>query len=246
MEALNFDLLIRILVAHLLSDFIFQPTNWAEKKEMHGLKSKYLYLHIAITATILMVVIWDLSLFSVVLWITGTHFIIDAIKSKLPNSSIWIFFTDQFLHLVIILLVWLCYTQQFQIFYNTISSSMLQTKLWWLFFLYLLLTIPSSVIIGKMTQKWSNEIEKGGENNKIGLKDAGKWIGIIERVLIFTFIVVNELSVIGFLLAAKSVFRFGDLKDSSDQRKTEYIIIGTFLSFALAIVVGLFYKLLIK
>ncbi|MGD9200946.1 MAG: DUF3307 domain-containing protein, partial [Chitinispirillia bacterium] len=79
-----------------------------------------------------------------------------------------------------------------------------------------------------------------------GLEDAGKWIGIIERVLIFTFIIVNQLNVIGFLIAAKSVFRFGDLKDSTDQKKTEYIIIGTFLSFTIAICIGLAVKLILK
>lgn len=246
MAAINIELLVRILVAHLLSDFILQPTQWAEKKAKHGLKTKYFYLHIAITAIVLMVVIWDLSLFPVVLWITGTHFIIDAVKSKISSSSIWVFLADQFLHLVVILLVWLSYTHQFQVFYSTVNSVVVQPKLWWLSFFYLLLTIPSSVLIGKMTQKWSNEIEEKSKPKKSGLKDAGKWIGVIERVLIFTFIIANELGVIGFLLAAKSVFRFGDLKDSSEHKKTEYIIIGTFLSFAFAIGVGLLYKLLIK
>ena len=230
----------------MLSDFIFQPTSWAEKKEKHGLKSKYLYLHIGITALTLFVLVWDLKLYLVVLLVTVAHFILDAVKSKLPNSSVWTFLADQFLHIIIIILVWLTFTHQFQIFCDTFSSIMLQTKIWWLFFFYILLTIPSSVLIGKMTLKWSVEIEKEAKVKNTGLKNAGKWIGIIERVLIFTFIVVNELSVIGFLLAAKSVFRFGDLKDSSEQKKTEYIIIGTFLSFALAIGVGLLYKLMIK
>ncbi len=32
MDALNFDLLLRILVAHFLADFIFQPTSWVKRK----------------------------------------------------------------------------------------------------------------------------------------------------------------------------------------------------------------------
>ena len=78
------------------------------------------------------------------------------------------------------------------------------------------------------------------------MKDAGKWIGMMERILIFTFILLNKLETIGFLLAAKSVFRFGDIKDTNDQKKTEYIIIGTFMSFMIAILAGIVVKLIIS
>jgi hypothetical protein len=97
-----------------------------------------------------------------------------------------------------------------------------------------------------MTHIWDSELEKAdNELDNKGLTNAGKWIGILERLLIFTFIVINEFSAIGFLLAAKSVFRFGDLKNSSEHKKTEYIIIGTFISFSFAIAAGLFYKYII-
>jgi hypothetical protein len=46
--------------------------------------------------------------------------------------------------------------------------------------------------------------------------------GDIETVINFlksTFKDINELSVIGFLIAAKLVFRFGDLKKSPEQKK---------------------------
>jgi hypothetical protein len=42
----------------------------------------------------------------------------------------------------------------------------------------------------------------------------------------------------GFLLAAKSVFRFGDLKESKDRKLTEYVLIGTLLSFGIALLAG--------
>lgn len=65
------------------------------------------------------------------------------------------------------------------------------------------------------------------------------YIGIIERILVFVFIVTNHWEAIGFLLAAKSVFRFGDLKRAKDRRLTEYILVGTLLSFGLAILSGM-------
>lgn len=71
-----------------------------------------------------------------------------------------------------------------------------------------------------------------------GLKDAGKYIGMLERLFVFLFVLTNFWEGIGFLLAAKSIFRFGDLKDTNDVKLTEYILIGTLLSFGLAILIG--------
>lgn len=241
MDALNFDLLLRILVAHFLADFIFQPTLWVEEKKEHGLKTRYFWLHIAIHLITLSLLLWDWNMWPVIVWVTIGHLIIDAIKSKLTDTGLRIFLADQFFHLLIIVSVWLIYSQQFQLFCTTISDLLNSQKFWRLSLAYLLLSMPSSVLIGKMTQKWSNDTGISGGSK--GLKDAGKWIGIMERLLIFTFIVLNEISAIGFLLAAKSVFRFGDLQSDSTHKKTEYIIIGTFISFSIAIAIGLTYKL---
>lgn len=89
--------------------------------------------------------------------------------------------------------------------------------------------------------KWKPE-----KNAEKSLENAGAYIGMLERLFIFGFIVLNQWSVIGFLLAAKSVFRFGDLSKASDRKLTEYILIGTLLSFALAIVTALGYQYLIE
>ena len=95
--------------------------------------------------------------------------------------------------------------------------------------------MPASIVITKITSKFAGDLESSSES----LKDAGKWIGIIERILILTFIILNQFEAIGFLIAAKSVFRFSELKDGKDQKKTEYILIGTLLSFSIAIIIGI-------
>ncbi|MPL93513.1 hypothetical protein SDC9_39645 [bioreactor metagenome] len=85
----------------------------------------------------------------------------------------------------------------------------------------------------------SNWTEVLNKNRDESLQNAGKYIGILERLLVFLFIVTNHWEAIGFLLVAKSVFRFGDLKESKDRKLTEYILIGTHISFGIAIVAGL-------
>lgn len=62
---------------------------------------------------------------------------------------------------------------------------------------------------------------------------------MLERLLICCFILAGHFEAIGFLLAAKSIFRFGDLKEAQDRKLTEYVLIGTLLSFGIAIATGL-------
>jgi hypothetical protein len=49
------------------------------------------------------------------------------------------------------------------------------------------------------------------------LSSAGKYIGILERLLVFTFIMVNHWEGVGFMVAAKSVFRFSDLAQAKQR-----------------------------
>jgi len=46
-------------------------------------------------------------------------------------------------------------------------------------------------------------------------------------------------SAIGFLIAAKSIFRFGDLTKHQDRKLTEYVLLGTFTSVAMTFAIGL-------
>jgi hypothetical protein len=78
------------------------------------------------------------------------------------------------------------------------------------------------------------------------LHKAGTYIGMLERLFIFIFIVIGRWEVIGFLLAAKSVFRYGDLSKAGDRKLTEYILIGTLLSFGLAMLIGITYTYLVQ
>jgi hypothetical protein len=68
-----------------------------------------------------------------------------------------------------------------------------------------------------------------------GLENGGKRIGQLERVLILLFVLSGQPASVGFLVTAKSVFRFGELKEGDGRKEAEYIIIGTMLSFVWAL-----------
>ncbi len=65
-------------------------------------------------------------------------------------------------------------------------------------------------------------------------------VGIVERIIILIFVLQNQYSAIGLLIAAKGIIRFNE-KDRQEI-KTEYLVIGTLLSMGIAIVTGLLIK----
>jgi len=93
---------------------------------------------------------------------------------------------------------------------------------------------PVGEFIRLVTAQWAEELEV----SQRGLTDAGLWIGRLERLLILAAILAEMPLAIGFLVAAKSVFRIGEVRESGNRKDAEYILIGTLLSFGLAIAVG--------
>lgn len=76
-----------------------------------------------------------------------------------------------------------------------------------------------------------------------GLAGAGRLIGYAERMLIFVFVLADAPSAIGFLVTAKSIFRFDSVQ--RERAHAEYIIIGTLLSFAYAVTLSYAVRLLL-
>jgi uncharacterized protein DUF3307 len=231
---------LQLLVSHIIGDFVLQPEKWVKSKEKKKGKSPYLYLHILIHAVILIIVLqFNIKYWLGIIIIIVSHYLIDLIKLYLIKSinNRWLFLWDQIAHLIVIAGVVNIYTT-FKINIAEIFSSRILAFI----IAILLITSVSSIIMKIIISKW----ELNGNSKGKSLNDAGQYIGILERLLIFVFIITNNWESIGFLLAAKSVFRFGDLSKSDDRKLTEYILIGTLLSFGFAIIIGLVYNYLIE
>ncbi len=70
-----------------------------------------------------------------------------------------------------------------------------------------------------------------------GLPNGGRIIGWLERSIVMLLIWMQQAEGIGFLVAAKSILRFDDIHRGQQRTTTEYVIIGTFLSFGWAMFV---------
>ena len=226
--------LVKLFLAHILGDFVFQSKKWVIEKETKKISSFKLYLHGFIHGAIVLLLFWDWKVWPLACVTALIHIIIDLLKAYniFGSNKTKSFFIDQLLHIISIFILWYFWFQPDVDFFSFIHSP----QLWVYGTGILLLTSPIGIIMQSFLYKWSDKLSKSQDES---LTDAGKYIGILERLFVFTFIVTGHWEAIGFLLAAKSIFRFGDLKEAKDIKLTEYILIGTLLSFGIAILTGL-------
>lgn len=226
-------LFIKLLLAHLLGDFIWQPNSWVTHKEANKHKSIYLYLHILLHGILAAILVGEIRFIPYAVLIAVTHGIIDLIKLNFQKSKTkrtW-FVVDQIAHLLILIGIVLLYENK------GIIDFWVTNEFWILITGFLLVTKPASIFIKTIISIWSPENQISQKDNS--LASAGNYIGILERLFVVCFILTGHFEAIGFLLAAKSIFRFGDLKEAKDRKLTEYVMIGTLISFGISILVGL-------
>jgi len=101
---------------------------------------------------------------------------------------------------------------------------------------FFVLIWPAGHIIGLLTEPFRRQLNDDEVSE--GLARAGIWIGCIERTIIYIFVLSNFVTAIAFLVTAKSIFRFGEVGKPGNRKEAEYILIGTLMSFAVAMVVG--------
>jgi hypothetical protein len=269
---MEINLLLRLLIAHLLTDFLFQPKDWVKDKAVKKVKSLKLLLHIVITTSVAYVFSGYYDNWYIPVVIFFSHYGIDLIKTYLKDNFKY-FILDQFLHILIIVFIWLTVDNNWANWIGHLSILAFEDDVLLITIAYLFATWPLGIIIGKGTQKWRNQIGKEQEKaqqkklfqttlegniNKaeelvviqeeeqsLGLANAGKWIGICERVLILTFVLMHQYTAIGFLMTAKSILRFSE-KESNTQLKTEYVLVGTLVSFTSSAILGVLVSYLLK
>ncbi|MCC7575287.1 MAG: DUF3307 domain-containing protein, partial [Methanomethylovorans sp.] len=157
-----------------------------------------------------------------------SHMAIDSVRYMKEDSLLW-FSLDQMAHVLVMLLVW--YFLLPSDTFGQVGYMLADAKIWILLTAYFLILFPAGSFIGKATERWKKEIEP---SNYEGLEKAGLWIGRMERFLILTFILNHEYSLVGLLIASKSILRF-----NADRKAGEYILIGTLASLTISVGVGL-------
>lgn len=244
--------MVRLLLAHCIGDFLLQSTTLCEgKKSLPALSGwGYQALHALIYTATVYVFIAEWQCWTLPLLVGGTHFACDVAKAFaeqrmtppaggqcgadesnkpfIDRKKMMLFLLDQIFHLGVLVGV-----------YFQLSGSLdLPPFIDWTVvgicaLAYLIVLKPTAVFIQIFFSGFAHTTDKKS------LPLAGTYIGYLERVMIVSFILSGWMEGIGYLLAAKSVFRFGELRNNKELMRTEYILLGTFLSFTVAVMVGL-------
>ena len=230
-------ILLQLLLAHILTDFVLQPTSLVEQKRDKKASSWFLYFHSFLAGFLTYVLLQKWELWYIPIVISFTHFFIDLWKLQHKKDTLKLFLLDQLWHILIIILVWLYLIGGYSELIPFIAKLFSSQQFLVIIISYLLVVFPTGFLIGKATRRWHIELEPNGKNHS--LEAAGRYIGIFERILVLTFILTQNFSAIGFLIAAKSILRFSDKTDASARKQTEYVLIGTLMSFAITIIIGL-------
>ncbi len=223
------QLLFLQIIAHVLSDYFFQTDASSKEKNKNGFKSKFLLKHAIITFVCSYALSLDVNFVFCALGISILHYLIDGLKKDF-NTSRFSFFIDQILHLIVIwIFVWI-----FNRYFESNVVWMLSVSIKGLAIIlgYMICIKPTNIFIRETLVVAKIE---SISNTTAELKNAGKLIGILERILVLTFVIIGKLEVVGFLIAAKSILRYKD----TNTIKTEYVLIGTMLSFGIAMMIGL-------
>jgi len=210
-----------LLLAHAVADFTAQ-TNWIHRnKRNFGV----MLVHGAIVLVTAQLVLGQVAR-PEILVLAVVHLTIDCLKTYGGFRGLTAFLVDQAAHIATIAVV------------AIYAPDLWATGLWagqdWLLPLFALLAglilclNAGQYAVGLLMQPHSIRIRN------TGLKDGGRQIGLLERGLIFLFVLSGQPVGVGFLIAAKSILRFGTA--SRDQRIAEYVIIGTLASFGWAVV----------
>ena len=82
------------------------------------------------------------------------------------------------------------------------------------------------------------------EDLPAGMPNAGRVIGYLERALILTFLIIDQATLIGFVLTIKAIYRYGDIQGdcNTKMRISEYFIIGTLASVLLTLLTYLIFR----
>lgn len=242
--------MVCLLSSHIIGDFLIR----VKLDESRIRQSIIISIYAGTVASWGYIICGAWRLWEIPLLVLSTHIIIYCIERFLGRDDIQRFLTFQVIYLSIIVLIAL-----------VIASSQIPIRLFWfdhfgssylkflVFFSGLIATIfGGNIFIGKIVKPFIPQIEKEASKFRRsvriqgigGLKGGGQLIGEMERTLIFLFIMIDQPAALGFLITAKSILRFGEIKDYHQRMLAEYIIIGTMASFAFGIAVSYLTKYL--
>jgi len=234
------DTLLALIAAHLIADFPLQ-SDWLLR---HKKNPAVLLLHILIVAGTAALLLGGMP-WRLLAILAGTHLLVDAVKVYILKDTLRAFFIDQFAHVAVITGLAIIFPDAFALgVWGKLPTAILAAYQGGLCLVggAILSLRTGAIIIKKAIQPFLIQVGSDIE----GLENGGAFIGYLERALVMLLVLINQPAGVGFLITAKSILRFGDVRESHQRKLTEYVIIGTFLSFGWGLLAATLTQLALK
>jgi len=234
----------KILLAHFVADFILQPAFLVENKG----KARVLFLHCFIFFLLSNIsILPDFSFTSVTVLgcLAVLHGIIDYLKhlmQKRDEKNLWAYFlADQGLHLAAMGAVVIFLKETY---YNAMVEALVrhwsEPSTFLIASFFVAIIFGGSFFIGAFCSGFLKAMDV---KKHPGIDRAGRYLGMVERSLVLTAVLVGRIEFVGYIFAAKSIARYPEMKEES--HFAEYYLIGTLTSISIAFFGGLLLKYLL-
>ncbi|UVL84891.1 hypothetical protein LOY35_04690 [Pseudomonas sp. B21-028] len=238
-------LLVILILAHVVLGFwisshsILQPPFHFSRKVIISLLIAGVYF---IVFSLLMVLLRDNDIFA---WKAGllmavARFLTLILTPSASKSPTLVLLSGQAILVTSLVAVWLI-SENNAASLQVSLTKLITTPLLAVGLAYISMLRPASAMISTILSPWIKEIDNTGS-----LANAGTLIGYLERLLILTFVLLEQWEAVGFLLTAKSILRFNEIQNAKVRSISEYVLLGTLLSFSLSIGVGLLVTYILK
>ncbi|MBK8901277.1 MAG: DUF3307 domain-containing protein [Anaerolineaceae bacterium] len=228
-------MIIAMFLAHLVGDYILQWNSLAAWKS-RALSGVIVHCLVVLAVTWLFILPFNSGWWPWVLVIGVAHFVIDAIqlRVKLPIPELARFALDQLAHGVVITLA-LAGGGYLDLGVVVQSSLAVLQSDWLLIYLlgYAFVTMPAWVLV-----KFTAYGLVQGSAPQFG--DSSKYLGILERLLITTFVAVGQYYLVPMVILPRLLVEWPQA--TSEERAPVYLA-ELLASVTLAVLVGLLLRL---
>jgi hypothetical protein len=240
-------LLLKLLAAHLAGDFLLQSARIAAGKARPAVLAQHLGVHAVLLALVGLTEPPAAGLWPGLLLVLAAHGTIDAWTTRRQPRHLAHLALDQSLHLASLVAgATLARPGQTADGAGALLALVGSTNAWAMLAGATLAVPAGATVIGRWVRPFREALSDASRAQFEGLELAGRWIGMLERLVIFVAVLARVESLIGFVIAAKAVLRLPEARERWSRELAEYYLVGSLASLGWAMVLGLGVRSLIE
>jgi len=177
-----------------------------------------------------------LSLWLALLFVLAAHSGIDAWTSRREPRDFRLLVLDQSLHLASLLAaVAIADPARTAGIAGALRTAAEDRNLWVVACGALVAVPAGATLVGRWVQPFREALSDASREQRAGLERAGRWIGMLERLIVFAAVLGRMESLIGFVIAVKAVLRLPEARERWSRELAEYYLVGALASLAWAL-----------